>query len=234
MDDDKPRDKWSKFDIGAKAFAGILIPIIIAVLGGIFADIEREHNRNQLAQQSKADSDRLEQQSKFDSAQRQADRVALLLKHLASPVSNERLLAIKAAEYFGKENQLPSVLVPVLVEIAAKGTPEEKKAATDALSSLPSRVYIHIPSEQQRNGAKQIQAKLEEQALTVPGIQRVNVAPSSTELRFFKTNERGEAERIVGILKSAGVDARISDLSDRFNESSAIRQNHFELWFAAN
>jgi hypothetical protein len=84
----EPRDKWDKFDIAGKVIGGLLLPIIILVV-----------SQGYTTQQKDADNARLAQQKASDDAQRNADRVTLLLTHLASENARERLLALKFTEY---------------------------------------------------------------------------------------------------------------------------------------
>ena len=77
----------------------LLLPIVIFVAGNIYTD-----------QQQRAEAARLAQQKDADAAQRNADRIAALLTHLASTNANERLLAVRFVDYLIKHELFPKEL----------------------------------------------------------------------------------------------------------------------------
>ena len=85
--------------------------------------------------------------------------------------------------------------------------------------------------ESQRQGAKMIAAALEENALSVPGIQRLSVGPKYAELRYFRKMEKEEAESIGTFLESLGVDLKVVYFPG-YETSTNIRPRHYELWFS--
>ena len=91
-----PKDSWDIFEIIAKLASGILIPVVIFVLGLMF---RRQKDRN-------------------DAEQRTADRLATVLKHLASDNDRERLLVVKVVQHLANNGQLPAELTPALATIA--------------------------------------------------------------------------------------------------------------------
>jgi hypothetical protein len=245
MTSDKPRDRWSKAEIIVGILSGILLPIVVAVVGGIYTFVQdRNHDANVI------------QQHQNEEVQRRADRATTLLKHFASESKRERLLAIKVAEELAKEKQLPSELVPAMIELA-KNDPaaEVSGAATEAtnkitdvtttedgtlktvpstasqtLAKLPARVYVHISNENQRQEAKQIAAKLQEKGFSVPGIERVDESPTDSELRYFAGSEPADAQTLANELEQSGIKVKLVDLSQRYKNSTSIRPRHYELW----
>ncbi|HEX8164146.1 MAG TPA: hypothetical protein VF538_19910 [Pyrinomonadaceae bacterium] len=248
--EDKPRDRWSKAEIIVGAVSGILLPIVVAVVGGIYTynqDKNHEANANQEHQN--------------EEVRRRADRATTLLKHFASDSKRERLLAIKVAEQLAKEKQLPDELVPAMIEIA-KNDPsaEVSGAATEAtnkvtevttinqagnletvqstasqtLAKLPPRVYMHIRNESQRGKAEQIAAKLQERGFIVPGIERLDAGPANAELRYFNGSEPVDTQALVNALNELGLKVNPVDLSNRYKNSTSIRPRHYELWVDTN
>lgn len=212
--DDKPRSRLETAEIVAKIIAAILIPTI----GGIYT-----------CQRNGTEQTRLSQQASADSQQRQADRLALLLKYLGSETIRERLLGIRVAQYLSAQDLLPAPVIPVLVEIASKGTEDEVKSATQVLQSLPPRVYVHITSEAQRDLAVHAVSALAPIRVLVPAIQMVDSAPNRTQLRYFRDEDLPEAEHIGATLIQTGLQVDLLNLTKEFQGTRGLRGNTFEL-----
>jgi hypothetical protein len=83
-----------------------------------------------------------------------------------------------------------------------------------------------------------LQAALQKRTLgagpiLVPGIELVRVAPPRSILRCFRAEEcRTEAPQIVGLLNGLVDKPQIvlDDQSARWENSTAIRARHYELW----
>lgn len=110
---DNARDGWGKFDIAIKAIAALLIPVVILLVSQWYA-----------SQQKKADEDRLKQEQAAAEAQQNSDRVTLLLSHLASENTRERLLALKFVEYLVQSGQFPEALLPAVLSMVNDQVPE--------------------------------------------------------------------------------------------------------------
>jgi hypothetical protein len=108
------------------------------------------------------------------------------------------------------------------------------KTATEV--QLTPRIYVHIQSEDQRPDAEELKAWLKNQnrfKVIVPGIEFVGPRKlRSSEVRYFHDN-RDEADwawLITTTLKENCVDVDRPQLVKGYEESSAIRPRHFELW----
>ena len=248
--EDKPRDKWSKAEIIVGVLSGIMLPIVVAIIGGIYTYIQ-DTNHEANAQQEHQNAE----------VRYRADRATNLLKHFASDNKRERLLAIKVAEELGKEKQLPDELASALIEIA-KSDPSAEVAgaaaeatnnikgvttinqegnlqtvtstASETIAKIPPRVYFHIRNENQREKAEQIAAKLQEKGFIVPGIEKLNEGPTNTELRFFNGSEPADTQALVNLLNQLGLKVNPVDLSSRYKNSTSIRPRHYEVWISAN
>jgi uncharacterized membrane protein YqjE len=108
---------------------------------------------------------------------------------------------------------------------------ETQTSSPPSETTLPARVYVHIPDAQSRTEAQQAQQILEAQKALVPGIENVGQqrSPTASELRYFRREEAEEAERLAESLTRGGVavDARFVPGF----ENAAIRPRHYELWF---
>ena len=107
-------------------------------------------------------------------------------------------------------------------------------ARTFQATLITPRVYIHIVREDQRDKAREVEdflESLDSKKLVVPGIELVSTGPSTSELRFFRSGEKEEAEEILRIVNIIVYDLRLRDLSRRYENSRAIRPGHYEIWF---
>ena len=108
-------------------------------------------------------------------------------------------------------------------------------------NSRKGRIYIHIANESQRQAAKILQGKLENQ-FAVVGIQNVGgraYIPDTAEVRFFAFPDppttKQSADNIVAILRNNGVSKVRSSYvipSERDKRESSDINTHFEIWFA--
>lgn len=103
--------KWQKAEVVGKVTAGLLIPLVILIAGGWFSC----------------------QQERTADERRNSDRVAQLLKHLASGQPRERILAIQALRYHQTVHDLPEEIVAALFTVAASDDVEVAAAAIAAL-----------------------------------------------------------------------------------------------------
>jgi hypothetical protein len=104
---------------------------------------------------------------------------------------------------------------------------------------LPSRVYFQIQDRNQADSARDLELWLETQQyggrrVVVPGIEYVGRRRlQQSQLRYFHDNddERALAKQITDSLSSRCVNVR-PQLTTGYEDSSAIRPRHFELWLA--
>lgn len=117
----------------------------------------------------------------------------------------------------------------------------QEMTATLNQSILPSgqqsgpkpRIYFHIRDESQRTEAKKIADQVEATVhVDVPGIQRLDAGPSSTELRYFRSAEAQEANEISVAISSMGLKV-ITKYIPGFESSTNIRPRHYELWISS-
>jgi hypothetical protein len=114
----------------------------------------------------------------------------------------------------------------------------QTQSSVETKSVLPPRVYIHIADEAQRAAAEALRQRLGwlrvgEILVSAPGVELVRYGDRS-ELRCFRREECGlEAKSLLddinSLLETPGV--VLSDLGGRYQQSTAIRPWHFELWF---
>lgn len=192
---------WDKADVLIKALAGIALPLTLALVGYWFSGQEQQRTARQL----------------------QADRAERMLSHLTSENPRRRVLAIRVSRFLAERRQLPPELLDVLIA-TAEGDPERKvseeavealgriaesdmpeeqqrRAASEALRTLPERVYIRISEESQRPEAEELAARLSARGFVVPDIKNMGSGPSRPEVRFFSGAEREEAGRVAALVE---------------------------------
>ena len=114
---------------------------------------------------------------------------------------------------------------------------EVLKIAKDVEATIPPRIYIHIAEASQRAAAQAVKERLETLALNgekivYPDIRTEPASPRTTQLRFFKAAEAGEAHALHALITQIVPDLAIKDLSATYGDSKKIRPRHYELWFA--
>lgn len=100
--------------------AGILVPIALLVVGNWYT----------------------KQKDRAEAYQRTADRAALLLSHLASDKTSERLLALQVLRYLHLNGEFPAELANTVTAIAFRDDPDVAGAALLALggSDEPDKI----------------------------------------------------------------------------------------------
>lgn len=194
--------------------------------------LESLKKQNEALQKAQAES---EQRAKFLQAQLRDEykRFRELAENQA--ISNEKMQYAQLADNTGKvvdalEKQI-SQFKSEKIKIAARS--EQIAQQIQNLPKIRARVYIHIRKKQQRDKAREIGLKLEEAGFSVPGVERlVESGPKKNQLRFFRKAEADEAAGIVDFLASLGIETELVDLSTQYENSSAIRPRHYELWFS--
>jgi hypothetical protein len=124
--------------------------------------------------------------------------------------------------------QRTSPVVAPAKEVTAPNEPQPKVGP-----SPPPRVYLHIQDEDQRARAQQIEKALVAKKFVVPGIQTLRTGPTTgAQVRFFREDERDGANQIVGILRDSQVRGAEAKYIPGYEQSTKIRPNHYEVWFA--
>lgn len=111
--------------------------------------------------------------------------------------------------------------------------PGEAVVPSTAPRSIEPRVYFQVRSQEEADEVtRRLMPLLKDQRFVVPTPEVLSTGPASTEVRFFRSMEREGADRIVGILRQAGIAIAQPTYVAGYENSSRIRQNHFEVWLA--
>jgi hypothetical protein len=120
-------------------------------------------------------------------------------------------------------------------------TAEEKNTAlteTKPTVALPPRVYFQLANNGQRVRANKIADALRSIGFTVPAFEIVEKRiPANNQLRYYRTTDDSEQgnkdNRERALAKIREIDGQ-GWLLVPLSPSSAVRPNHFELWFAGD
>jgi hypothetical protein len=108
-------------------------------------------------------------------------------------------------------------------------------------ASLLPRVYLQIVDQNDRAFANDMGKKMQEAGFIVLGVEYrpqayrpdVSRGLKMTDVRYYKKTDEAGAQKVVDILKRAGVDpVRLNYLG--LENDPKVRANHYEVWFAAN
>jgi len=159
---DKPKDRWDKFDIFAKAVSVLLLPVIILIV-----------SQRYTSQQKEIDNDRAEREKIAAEQQHSLDRLQLLLSHLASENARERKLAWQFVDYLDQSNQFPYSLLLALYD-ALQGDKETAHEAAHALERIIARhPEIAQRIEQDAQSSTDVQNAVENAKRLNPNLKNV-------------------------------------------------------------
>jgi hypothetical protein len=100
--------------------------------------------------------------------------------------------------------------------------------SVQAVVDKPRLIYLHIPDAGHARFAAAFAQQLEQQGYLPQPVERVVVGPAVTELRYFRTIDRGDAERLAGTLSGLG----LRDVQTHYVPGfDAGRLEQLEVWF---
>ena len=212
------------------------------------------YNKQQEKEQAKAATE----QNEIEKTRRNASLVTVLLPYLASEKEKEWRMAIEVTRYLKKQGQLPDELdyalngivhstdtinsskseqakINAAAAVIDLGTNSSQANRAD-ISSLPPRVYIQIANESQRASAKSLQSKLLAESFLAPGIENVGAKanmPNAIEVRYYRSEEKEEASKIIALLKGLNIGLPIMDTPQKIpGDGRGTRPRHYEIWFS--
>ena len=109
---------------------------------------------------------------------------------------------------------------------------------TDQRKETP-RLWIHVRNRNQEKAVTNIQdwlkdINLDGRAIDLRPLQLVKDGPADSQLRFFKTQDKIEAEKLLRKLQKILPNLHLNDLSRQFGRITWIKAGHYELWFSPN
>ncbi|MDO8845198.1 ATP-binding protein [Methylicorpusculum sp.] len=139
--------------------------------------------------------------------------------------STKTELIIQTAEAIAKRSR-DQLLVPLNQTIA----PPDRSVSI----KKGALIYVQIRNDSQRQAASQIQKLLMDRYYKVPGIETLATGPSTTEVRYFRNNEAGEAQAIADVLLQQKIPNVTTKYIAGFENSKAIMPGQYEIWFATD
>jgi hypothetical protein len=179
------------------------------------------------------------------------------LKTMIDLVSDEKVerqkYGVAMFEYLLKNDKVPAEFVAAQLEYANNASDPQllssmeralTKAAqvnknvdsvfTEAVSRLPSRIFVNVLNEKQRACFSRILSSLKDAdgaLITVPSIAMARWDGKVNEIRAVRETDLPRAEQIAGWMKGLGFETHIVNLEGRWSGAGKVRPNTFELWF---
>jgi hypothetical protein len=167
--------------------------------------------------------------------------------------SEKRKFGIAMLEYLLKNDKVPVEFVAAqldyansssdkqmlpLMEAALMKAADENPAVAEtfrkALERLPSRLFVHAVTDQQRACITTMLLSLKDgdrAQISVPLIAQVNWDGKQHELRVLKDGDMDRGKGIAAMFASLGLDLKIVNLTNIWDGAKKVRPNTFELWF---
>jgi hypothetical protein len=109
-----------------------------------------------------------------------------------------------------------------------KPASETKPVALKPTSTGASLVYIQIREESQGSRVERLVQTLQNKGIQVSEIKTVDRGPETADLRFFRTWEREDTERVMRVLNELGIPVAHLKRIAGYEASAIPRQ--YELW----
>ena len=122
---------------------------------------------------------------------------------------------------------------------------QDSSDTADQESTLPvgratstPRLYVHIVDENDRSAATRLSENLQNApppGVVVPGVQRVDVRLSATDIRYLKAADKASADAVAALVeRNAGSPSkcviRVRDLSGIYGDDPNVKLGTLELW----
>jgi len=226
--------------------AGIFVPIVLAWYAHAYTVNKDENDKlDRLAQEARAND-----QKSFDNASRRYQNMASLLPLLTSKEKASILTGIEIFISEANAGQAPLDLQATIERI--KGTPSDIKvdqAADQALTAaktqsardrcfqIPDGIYIHVAnSVDQKAAAAGLARTLTSTSLPVQGVQRIDVNPNHTEIRYYFSEQSKRAFQVIKdkLIQLNFTQVGEADLTQKYLGKGCTAPMIFEVWIGKN
>ncbi len=119
---------------------------------------------------------------------------------------------------------------------ASRVNPAVEAVYSEALGRLPSRLFVHVLSDEQRPCARKLIDSLKDTdkaTVTVPAVTKVKWGGDSHELRVLRETDLERAKLLAELFGNVGLSVKVVDLSSTWDGAKDYRPNTLELWFGA-
>ena len=213
-------------EIMFQAAATIMIPLTVAGMGWYYT--RWQQNLTDLKTMIDLVSDNNAERRKYGVAM-----FEYLLKNDKVPVE------FVAAQLDYANNSSDQDLLPLMEAAllkAARTNPGVAGVYTEAMGRLPSRIFVHVVSDDQRACIRNLVDALKDAdkaTITVPSVVKADWGGISTELRILRDGDVARGALLRGLFESVGFPVKLVDLSASWDGAKRVRPNTFEVWFGA-
>lgn len=110
---------------------------------------------------------------------------------------------------------------------------EARKSYEQLVNQEPPRLWIHVRTEQQKQLLKNIADWIKPvSSIEIQPLQLVKEGPKKTQLRFFSSQDKNEADKLLKKLQKIFPQLELQDFSAEYGAMSWMESGHFELWLA--
>ncbi len=220
-----------------KVIAGALILAVCVILAMVFLwrlyELDKQEQQAVAQQLAQEKALRVQQENQLQQARFENSEIA----------AKVRLQEIKEVEIQELKNKIAALeSAPSITRDNVKALRLALDSATDVLDNdapstqqLPARIYIHVADASQKALLERAVTGLAKRTWVVPAIEVRMGPPVQSVLRCFKAKEcAGEALRVLSSANALLDQPKLvlEDLSKRYEQSSGVRQRHYEIWFA--
>lgn len=225
--------------------AGIALPLVIALVGGIYT-YQKDANDKELRNVQKVRDDN---QKAFDNTQKQYANLTSLLPLLTSGNPSQVRTGLEVYLSEAKALQAPTDLQQTITRLSNE-FPEQaglvqkaaeagrQQQATQCKANLDG-LYIQVANSiEQLDRGRTLGKLLTAAGITPPvqGVQRIDEAPRSTQLRYYFSDTNNLlAGKILDALSKLGIRSiSRSDLSQSYLKPGCPPPAVFELWIGSS
>ncbi len=189
----------------------------------------------------------------YTSWQQNVSDLKTMIDLVSDENSEKRKFGVAMLEYLLKNNKVPVEFVAAqldyansssdkqmlpLMEAALMKAADENPAVAEtfrkALERLPSRLFVHAMTDQQRACISTMLLSLKDgdrAQISVPLIAQVNWDGKQHELRVLKDSDMDRGQGIANMFAALGLELKVINLTTIWEGAKKVRPNTFELWF---
>jgi hypothetical protein len=211
-------------DLLVQVLATVMIPLTVAGTGLYYT--RWQQNLSDLKTMIDLVSDDNSEKRKFGIAM-----LEYLLKNDKVPVE------FVAAQLDYANSSSDKQMLPLMEAALMKASDENPSVAEtfrQALERLPSRLFVHVMTDQQRACISTMLLSLKDvdrSQIAVPLVAQVNWDGKQHELRVLKDSDMERGQAIANMFANLGLETKVVNLTNIWADAKKVRPNTFELWF---
>jgi len=211
-------------DLLVQVLATVMIPLTVAGTGLYYT--RWQQNLSDLKTMIDLVSDDNSEKRKFGIAM-----LEYLLKNDKVPVE------FVAAQLDYANSSSDKQMLPLMEAALMKASDENPNVAEtfrQALERLPSQLFVHVMTDQQRACISTMLLSLKDvdrSQIAVPLVAQVNWDGKQHELRVLKDSDMQRGQAIANMFANLGLETKLVNLTNIWADAKKVRPNTFELWF---